>query len=372
MAKKKGVRQERLEREAEVASFLKERQTELATKAEQKDNRLTTDYLAKQEFAFERFEKLVSRIGARKFVPEYKGKVSKTVSRVVNVQWSDLHFGANLDPRLTPFPYGAIEESRRMAAICAQLADYKRQYRAETTLHVHLIGDIIQGKIHDPQASAVLTEQVERALHHLIHAIDFLASEFQSVVVETAVGNHGRDVARHPERAVNDKYDSVEYRLYRTLYWTFRSHPRVVVRTPIRPFYVYEQFGMKGLMTHGDTIFQPGYPNKAIHVEALQGQINRFLTSGQHPDVKLFGLGHVHVPMVTKLPGGQVLMTNGALIPVDEYALSIGIFNAPCAQNLWETVPGYIFGDHRWMDVGPIHDADKSLDKIIPPWRPLP
>lgn len=372
MAKRKSAAQERREREAEFNAFLKQRQGELQTKAEQKDNRLAMDYLAKQEFSLERFEKLVAQIGARKFVPEYKGKVSKVHQRVVNTIWSDLHFGANLDPRLTPFPYGALEESRRMAAISAQLADYKRQYRAESTLHIHLIGDIIQGKIHDPQSSAVLTEQVERAVHHLVHAIDFLATEYQQVVVECAVGNHGRDVARHPERAVQDKYDSVEYRLYRTLYWTFRSHPRVVIKTPIRAYYVYEQFGMQGLMTHGDTIFQPGYPNKAIHVEALQGQINRFLTSGQNSEVKLFGMGHVHVPMVTKMPGGQILTTNGALIPVDEYALSIGIFNAPTSQSLWEAVPGHIFGDHRWMDVGPEQDADKALDKIIPPWKPLP
>ncbi len=372
MAKRNGVVAERRRREAEVANFLKERQAELALKAEQKDNRLTSDYLAKQEFSFDIFEKVVSKISNRTFIPEYKGKTAKHTERVVNMQWSDLHFGADLDPRLVPYKYEALEESRRMAQICAQLADYKRQYRAESTLHIHLIGDILQGKIHDVQAHAKLSEQVDRALHYLVSALDFLSTEYQSVVVSTSVGNHGRDVARHPERAIQDKYDSVEWRLYRALYYAFRHHPRVKVETPIRAYYIYEQFGMKGFMTHGDTILQPGNPNKSIDISGLQNQINRFLVAGEdYREVKLFGMGHVHVPMSTMLPGGQVLLTNGPLIPVDEYALSIGIFNAPCSQNLWETVRGHIFGDHRWAEVGSETDKDKSLDKIIPPWEGL-
>jgi hypothetical protein len=370
MAKSR-VGEERRKREAEVAAFVKERQLELADKASFKDNRLATEYLAKQEFVLERFEKIASKISSRNFVPDYKGKKGKAIQRIVNAQWSDLHFGADLDPRLTPFAYGETEERRRFAGVCAQLADYKRQYRAESSLHIHLIGDVIQGKLHDPQANAILTEQVDRASHHIVHGLDFLSSEYQEIIVDTSVGNHGRDVSRHPERATNDKYDSVEFRLYRLLYWTFRNHPRIKIRTPIRAFYLYDQFGMKGLMTHGDTIFNPGYPNRAIHVEALQNQINRYLVAGGHEtlDVKLFGFGHVHVPMSMRLPGGQVLLTNGALIPSDEYAISIGIFNAPCSQNLWEAVPGYLFGDHRWMDVNSSHDQDKSLDKIIPPWK---
>ncbi len=372
MAKNRVV-EERRRREAEVAAFVKERQLELADKASFKDNRLATEYLAKQEFVLERFEQIASRISARAHVPNYRGKKAKFTERIVNAQWSDLHFGANLDPRLTPFAYGVDEERRRFAAVCAQMADYKRQYRAETTLHVHLIGDIFQGKLHDPQAHAVITEQVDRASHHLVHGLDFLSTEYAQIIVDTSVGNHGRDVIRHPERAVNDKYDSTEFRLYRLLHWTFRNHPRIHIRTPIRAFYIYEQFGMKGLMTHGDTIFNPGYPGRAIHVEALQNQINRYLVAGGETaqGVQLFGFGHVHVPMSMRLPGGQVLVTNGALIPSDEYALSIGIHNTPCSQNLWESVPGYLFGDHRWMDVNQKHDQDKSLDKIIPPWVPF-
>jgi hypothetical protein len=369
---KKGVRQIRLEKEAEVTGFIKEFQTELATKADQKESRTTAQYLAKQEFAYATFERIVQKISARKFIPEYKGKVSRHPQRVVNAQWSDLHFGADLDPRLVPYPYGEVEEGRRMAAICAQLADYKRQYRADSTLHIHLIGDIIQGKIHDVQAHAKLSEQVDRAMHYLVCALDFLATEYQAVVVDTAVGNHGRDAARHPERAVQDKYDSVEWRMYRALYYAFRNHPRVTVNTPIRAYYLYEQFGMQGLMTHGDTIFRPGNPNKAIDISGLQAQINSFLVAGdQNRNVKLFGFGHVHVPMSTQTPSGQVIITNGPLIPVDEYALSIGIFNAACSQNLWEAVPGFIYGDHRWMNVGQAQDQDKSLDKIIPPWPGL-
>ena len=60
------------------------------------------------------------------------------------------------------------------------------------------------------------------------------------------------------------------------------------------------------------------------------------------------------------------LVTNGCLIPPDPYAVSIGLHSTACSQQLFESVPGYMFGDHRMLNVGPQNDRDKSLDEIIP------
>lgn len=355
-----------------VKQYIAEYAEGLAQKSEVKKARETVGYLAKQEFSLERFEEIAQKFANRKWIPTYKGKKGKYTERRVNLMLSDLHYGADLDPRLTNFRYGTVEESRRTAGIMAEVIDYKRQYRHETELDIHLLGDIIQGKIHDPQSTPALTIQIDRALHCLIHAIEVAATEFKKVRVFCAVGNHGRDPARHVDRALQDKYDSHEFRMYRSLYFAFRKVPNVEIITPTRAFYIYDQFGMKGCMTHGDTIFNPGMPSKVIDVGSLRKQINDFkVSSPERRDVILFGMGHVHTAMDVDI-GGSTVITNGCLIPTDEYALSIGLFETPCKQQLWETVSGHMFGDHRKLDVGVSHDKDASLDKLIPVWEPLP
>ncbi len=371
MARGPSKRDERLRMEALVQDILQERSREMAQKAVEKENKQATDYLAKQEFALERMEKLAEKFSSRLWVPEYKGKKAKHVERRVNLILSDLHYGADLDPKLVTFPYFAVQESRRTAAICAQVADYKRQYRAETELEIHLIGDIIQGKLHDVQNAADLTKQFDRALHNLIYGIEFLATEYRKVTVRTSVGNHGRDISRHPERAMQDKYDSNEFRIYRALKYRFAKVPNIEMQTPMRGFYIYDQFGQKGVMTHGDTIFNPGYPGKMVDVQRLSTQINAFkLADDANRDAILFGMGHVHTAMDVKV-GDNTIITNGCLIPTDEYAQSIGIYKTACSQQLWETVPGHMFGDHRRLDIGKDEDDDSSINKIIPVWTSL-
>lgn len=364
-------KEEELQQEALVKQYLSDRAESLGDKVVRKSNKKTLDFLAAQETSLQRWEKLSERFATRQFVPRYKGKKSKITERKLNVILSDLHYGSDLDPRQVSYRYGPVEEARRTAAIVAQVADYKRQYRHETDLHIHLIGDIIQGKLHDIQNAADLTTQCDRALHSLIHGIEFLAGEFKHVTVDTSVGNHGRDSMRHPERAMQDKYDSNEFRIYRAMKYRFENVPNVTFNTPIRGYYVYEQFGMRGVMTHGDTVFNPGFPGKLINVGQLQQQINKFkLASPENNDLRLVGMGHVHTAMCVDVDGTTVI-TNGCMIPNDEYAQSIGIFNTPCRQQLWETVDGHLFGDHRLLKVGLDHDKDASLDSLIPTWKSL-
>jgi hypothetical protein len=367
----KREKEEALKREALIKQWIRDRAQALEDKVVQKSNKKTLDYLAAQEVALARQEELGRLFAERKFVPQYKGKKGRYTERKLNVILSDLHYGADLDPKQVNFRYGPTEEARRTAAIVAQVADYKRQYRAETELHVHLIGDIIQGKLHDIQNAADLTSQMDRALHCLIYGLEFLATEFKKVIVTTSVGNHGRDAQRHPERAMQDKFDSNEFRVYRAMKYRFEKVPNVEFHTPVRGFYVYDQFGMLGVMTHGDTIFKPGYPGKLINVESLHQQINKFkLSNPEYNNLALVGMGHVHTAMNVDIDGTTII-TNGCLIPNDEYAQSIGIFNTPCRQQLWETVEGHMFGDHRLLKVGPAQDADSSFDSIIPTWKGL-
>jgi hypothetical protein len=371
MSKGPTKRDEASQREALIKQYIRDRAEALQGKVVQKATKKNLDYLAAQEVSLDRQEQIAKLFSQRKFVPVYKGKKSKHTERKLNLMLSDLHYGSDLDPRQVNCRFGPTEESRRTAAIVTQVADYKRQYRHETELHIHLIGDIIQGKLHDIQSAANLTEQFDRALHSLIYGIEFLATEFKKVTVDTSVGNHGRDAMRHPDRAMQDKYDSNEFRIYRAMKYRFAKVPNIEFNTPIRGFYVYDQFGMKGFMTHGDTIFNPGYPGKLIQIKSLQEQINKFkLSRREYNDLKLVGCGHVHTAMNVDIDETTVI-TNGCMIPNDEYAQSIGIYNTPCRQQLWETVDGHMFGDHRLIKIGINHDEDSSLDRVVPVWKGL-
>jgi hypothetical protein len=298
----------------------------------------------------------------------YKGPVKKYTERILNVMLSDLHYGSDLLASESGSNYGITEETRRTAAVVATVADWKRQYRSETVLNVHLLGDIIEGKLHDRESAAPLTEQFHRALLILTQGLRFLASEFHTVVVRAVPGNHGRRKDRHEGRAVNQKWDSIENMLYGALKVALANVPNLKFEIPLTPYYRYQAFNRYGWMTHGDTCLNVGNPGKSISVESVRRQINEINASEkEHSD--LFGAGHVHVASSTRLPSGPVLVTNGCLIPSGEYGQSIGIWQTVCSQQIWESVPDIIYGHRMEILVGKNEDQNSSLDKIIKPFK---
>ena len=311
----------------------------------------------------ERVLESLSSIEFGKQFKSLKSKTNKVGKRYVNILLSDLHFGANLDGRESPLPYGPTEERRRLAAIAKEVIDYKTHYRDHTGLVVHLAGDIIQGRLHDPADAAPVSEQVTRALYLLGAFLGRMVEAYPTVEVYCTPGNHGRIKDRHPERSVNQKWDSFENIIYEGLRLMFQSNPKITFSIPKTPFYEYTLFGMKGFVTHGDTVVNPGNPGKAVNVGRLEQQILK-LTAARG-DYRLVAVGHVHVPSVVHLPS-TVLITNGCLVPPDPYAMSIGLHSNATVQQLWETVPNYMFGDHRMLNISSVTDSDSSLDEVIP------
>lgn len=259
--------------------------------------------------------------------------------------------------------YGSTEERRRLAAVAREIIEYKEHYRDHTELVIHLAGDLIQGKLHDIASAAPMAEQVTRAIYLLGSFIRRGVEHFPKVTVYCTPGNHGRIKDRHAQRAVEQKWDSFENIIYEALRLMFLNENTVTFHIPKTPFYEYSLFGMRGFITHGDTVLNPGYPGKAINVAKLESQILKLIAA--RGDYRLVGVGHVHVPSVTHLPS-TVLITNGCLIPPDAFATSIGLHSTACVQQLWETVPGYMFGDHRMLNVNASTDKDASLDRVIP------
>jgi hypothetical protein len=303
----------------------------------------------------------------------YKSKAKKKIEqRRVNLVLSDLHFGSDLTANTNLDSYGIIEESRRMARVVLETINYKPQYRDITTLNIHMLGDILQGKLHDPMDGDKMVNQFWRAFHIFTHAITLLAQSFPYVIIDTMTGNHGRNPARHHNRAVIDKTDSYEGMLYAALKVYFSKVPNVEINIYETPFYIRECFGQHGFYTHGDTVLNVGNPGKVVNTEAIAKHVNDINDGLAMHNLKsnLFCIGHVHTPVVMKLNNGIDVVINGALVPSDRFAKSIGIFSTACAQQVFESVPGYIMGDHRAIVVGSKDDADASLDKIIPPWNP--
>ncbi len=366
----KKAQQKRDEQEA-VAGYLLDAAQDLQERNGVVRNRAITTAYARDELFRQELTAAMSTIFKNKIVAKpYKAKKKQITERQVNLLLSDLHFGAMLDPREVPSRYGTTEEARRFAAVVVQAGEYKPQYRDETTLTVHLAGDIIQNQLHDARDGAPLAEQIASAIHLLTQGLAYLATRYKQVEVHCATGNHGRFVSRHKERATFQKWDSIETIIYFAVQTALKHLPNVTVEIGYTPYYLYDSFGKRGMVTHGDTVIRPGFPGSSIDIRGVRGQINEFNAALQtHEQVSLFAVGHVHTASVVQMGNGAVFVSNGALIPPDAYAGSIGIHESVCGQTLWESVPGHIFGDYRFLCVDSYTDKDKSLEQVVQPFK---
>ena len=323
----------------------------------------TLDYIAK----------FSEGVFAGKMNPVKVAKSNKTIKRNLNLVLSDHHYGSDIRKDETGFQdYGRIQESRRLAAVVKEAMEYKLQYREETELTIHLLGDMIENKLHDPQDAAPLSEQVCRAIHVLNQAIARLSEVFSKVTVKCATGNHGRTLSRHEKRATSSKWDSIETIIYYSLKTSLNTFKNVSFDLPKTPYVITDVLGAKIFSTHGDTVLNPGNPGKSINTKGLEGQVNSInATLRDNQEYKVFVMGHVHVASVTQLNNGVFVITNGALCPTNGFANSIGILESYGVQVMFESVPGFPVGDIRFIRVGAKEDADASLDKIIKPWEKI-
>lgn len=323
----------------------------------------TLDYIA--HFA--------DKVFSGKIKPTQKKRKKEKIKRIVTLVLSDTHFGSDIEKEETGCSeYKNKQEARRLAAIVKQTIDFKPQYRKETKLNVILGGDLIQGQLHDPRDGAPLAEQVCRTIHLLSQAISILGNEFNSVEVFCTTGNHGRFKSRHESRAINQKWDSIETIVYYSIKECLKQLTNIKFNIPKTPYVTFDLFDKKGFATHGDTVLKPGFPGKAISIESLEKQINKInATLPDDEEFSVFIACHVHTASVTHLSNGAVMITNGMLVPPDEYAVSLGVLESNCGQWIFESVPGFAVGDQRFIRTSKIHDDDASLDKIIKPWTNL-
>lgn len=342
-------------------------------------NRRLGRAVADEKFILDQIENYCKNIFTKVFNVQVCCKATaknSATKRIVTVVISDNHIGSDLNAEETgALNFGRVEEARRLAHICKSVCEYKLDHRNETKLVILLLGDLIQGDLrHGDERGdgAVLAEQIARAIHLYVQAISYMAAHFTEVDVHVISGNHDRTPSRHKKRAVNQKWDSLAFIIGTSLKYALAANCKnVKLFMPRTPYLTYEVFGKKIFATHGDTVFQPGYPGQNINVGQLENQLNRLNAS--LPDKQEYSavvVGHVHTGNVTYLGNGSVFISNGALIPVDQYSIAIGIPESSCGQMMWESVPDHPVGDIRFIKVGKAQDEDENLDEIITPWEP--
>lgn len=339
----------------------------LEEKTINKKNKTTINQVS----AIDYVAKFADHVFAGQVEPHNPPEKKASIQRAINLTLSDLHFGADIFSKETGYlNYGRVEEARRFAEVIKQTIEYKPHYRKETELHVNLLGDIIQHKLHDSQDAAPVSEQVCRAIHLLIQGFAQLAENFSRVHVHCATGNHGRDLNRHKERATSGKWDSVETVIYYSVKSALSNYKNMTFDIPKTPFVIYEVFGHKIFATHGDNVLKPGNPGTALRIGNLENQINRINASlKDKEEIKVAIVGHTHCASISNLNTGCIMVMNGALPPVDQYTVSIGFLENRASQTIFEVTPEHALGDIRFIRVGKEQDKNEALEKIIKPWK---
>lgn len=292
---------------------------------------------------------------------------SAPAKRSVCLLLSDLHLGADLGQSDNPMPYRKVEEARRLEYVMRQAIDYKPQYRKDSELVLMLNGDIIEGLLlHDFRDGAPLTEQKVIFLKYFERFVGECAAAFPGVRVFCQPGNHGRDKVRHPGRATSSKWDGVEWGLYYALSRACSHLKNVEFDLPHRAVSSIDLHGSWFLLSHGDTEVRLGDPDtKAKDNLAILDKINATRLYGR--EYAAAGFGHYHKPRY--LPYHPRVIFNGALIPPNGHARTMGYIGESCGQFLWEAVEGYPVGDVRFIEVGASQDNDERLGNIILPFR---
>lgn len=357
------------QKQAELASFIKERIENERESIKNKNDRAVSTAFVKEQIAFDEIGKSIGNAFKDKIVPSgYSLKKSKkAIKRIVNVAFSDTHYQTLLTGQETASKYGPFEEARATAKVILEAVEFKTQYRDNTKLIIHIFGDIIAGTLHDLRTGATITEQFAAAVFLLTQAITFAAAHYPTVEVKCTTGNHGRIKARHGHKlAINQKWDSYESMIYFAIKMAVKDVPNVSVDIPLTPYYTWNAFDKKGFITHGDTVLDVGFPSSTIDIKKIRNQVNEWNAGKDKFD--LFMVGHVHCGAKVHLPTGAIFMSNGCLLPPDEYAVAVGHPNTQCGQWVFESVEGHIVGDSRFITINDEVYTDNKLDSIIKPY----
>ena len=316
---------------------------------------------------YDEFVKEVQKVLPRHVPRRSWCKSRKPVRRALNLLLSDWHIGSHLLKTEVPLPYGPKEETARIGYVVRETVEYKTQYRDNTELHVHLLGDLPNGVLHDPREGLEYTTQFGMTVNYLIQVLTHFGQEFPRVLVHFTPGNHGRIISRHKDRAVFQKWDSFESMVYLAVKMAVQCDNVIFDELVRTPYYIVNLFGKKGIFAHGDGGFGSGVPCKRLDLKSMSAMAAQW-TMARHVGGPFdwFAVGHFHISSQTVLSNGATMMVNSSLIPVTPFGLHINAPDVACSQFLVESVPGYIVGDTRRLSVDNAERSTKNRGIIEP------
>lgn len=281
--------------------------------------------------------------------------------------WSDWHWGETVDIREMGGTNAFNPEiaharvSRLVNGTIGLLRDYAGKNPEYPGIWVCLGGDMISGSIHEELRDTNWTpgaDQVSEITDVLAGALLRMADEFGQVYVPCVVGNHGR-VSMKP-RAKQQVRENLEWIVYKNLERHFKDDPRFTFYIPDGPDFLFEVYGHKFLLTHGDRLGVKGgdgiigpvgpITRGTFKIARQQAQINREF------DTIIMGHWHIYTPR----GDANGAIVNGSLKGFDEYAMNMlrVPFSTP-AQALWLVSPKHGIAAQWRVDVGHLTGVDQ-------------
>lgn len=234
---------------------------------------------------------------------------------------SDWHWEENVDPATVNGkneynPRIAAKRARGMFQKAAGLIDFCRGFSAINEIIVAVLGDLINGYIHEEMVEDNFLSPTEALLEvqeSLVEGIEFLRKELKPkrMLIPTAVGNHGRTTQR--KRIATSATNSFEWLLYKQLAWYYRNDPIVQWRVGRGYHNWLEVQGHKVRMHHGDAIrYQGGIGGISIPVNKAIAAWNKTETA------VLDIFGHYHQSKTDRC-----WTSNGSLVGYNAFAVEI-------------------------------------------------
>lgn len=292
---------------------------------------------------------------------------------------SDLHFGSIVDEELGGRnQFNWTIGARRWGMFIQQIASYKIEAREQhEELHILLLGDLIQGLIHDSDSKKCdpLGKQQSGLTKYLIEGIEYLQPFFKDkkIIVSCIAGNHDREVSRlSKDRAMIDRDNSYVHPIFYFLAMHFNNKSNVTINVPKTPYVDLEIQGHRLWGNHGDTLIHLPNPSKNLSTAKLEMQINKLNSSEEKRGKKpydIFCFGHIHQPAHLLTTVGTNIIINGCLVGLDQFAFNQGCaFTSVPTQTIFEVTKEYGPGDIRLVYVENA-DNKQSYEEIISPYN---
>lgn len=196
-------------------------------------------------------------------------------------------------------------------------------------------GDMVSGDIHD-ELSATNEIEIMPTVVDLIGVLSWcireLKAKFGNVFVPCVTGNHGRNT--HKIRAKGRNFTSFDWLIYQMLEREFIADPNVQFLIPDGSDALYNVYGRRYLLTHGDQ-FRGGDGMIGALGPIIRGDHKKRSRNSQinwEYDTMLCGHWHQLIQL-------QRLIVNGSLKGYDEYAYQGNFPFEPPRQALWLTHP---------------------------------